>query len=132
MSEELEKCSYRIDGQYFLMTTLTSVLPPTTFLLPLARPPAHSIEDVALTVQQLWDIYRSPNISFLAPPLGLPKKKMQPFIFDSSFPDSGYASAEEEEEAKDDITSDNENLNADLEILRADPFEHAGPPLCYL
>ena len=51
MSEELEKCSYRIDGQYFLMTTFTSVLPPTTFLLPLARLPAHSIEDVALTVQ---------------------------------------------------------------------------------
>ena len=57
---------------------------------------------------------------------------MQPFIFDSSFPDSGYTSAEEEEEAEDDITSDNENLNADLEILCADPFERAGPPLCYL
>ena len=104
------------------MTTLSSILPPTTFLPPLARLAAHSVVDIAFANRRLQDIYRPQKFSF-PPPLGLPKNKTPSVIFDGSFPDSGYASAEEEEETEDDVASDDEN--AELEILRADPFERA-------
>jgi predicted nicotinamide N-methyase len=108
-----------MEGPDFLRTVPTSGLPPTAFLPPLARLRAHATQDISFAVQRLRDMYWPPRAPF-PPELGLPNRPIVRFTHDKSCPDSGYASAEEEEDAEDiSIYYD------DLEILRADPLERA-------
>lgn len=107
-----------------MLATNIPRLPPTSFLPPIARLPAYSTLDIDVAIQRLQDIYQPSKISF-PPPLGLPKHAIPGLIHDSPLPDSGYASAEEdeEEEVNDFATSDSDC--SDIEILGADPFERA-------
>lgn len=88
-------------------------VPPTFSLPSLARLASSSLEQLSLALQNLRSIYIEP------PPTSakrLPKHNLQ----DQSVPDSGYASAEEDEGGD---TCDDNADSFDLDVLRADSFE---------
>ncbi|TFK56438.1 S-adenosyl-L-methionine-dependent methyltransferase [Heliocybe sulcata] len=104
---------------------------PTSSLPPLKRLVDHNNHRIRQALQSLRDIYFSP-----APPtptkLRVPKRQLKTRIHDKSVPDSGYASAEEEDdvgqgEEEGDIAPelDEESDEADPDILRSDQLERA-------
>ncbi|OBZ68417.1 Protein-lysine N-methyltransferase EEF2KMT [Grifola frondosa] len=95
--------------------SLTPPTPPTSSLPPLSRLASHSFDQVNQALQNLRSIYCAPPISLR---LSAPSQKH--VIHDTSVPDSGYASAEEDE---DDECPEEEEAPFDLDVLRADKFE---------
>ncbi|PPQ69480.1 hypothetical protein CVT25_002044 [Psilocybe cyanescens] len=108
---------------------------PSLSLPPLGRLDAHSTERISLALQNLRLLYFPPTLSavvFSPPELTIPKRNIKHSIHDTSVPDSGYASAEEDEEDFDPTTAevwgsneDTDTDNNDLDILHADPLERA-------
>lgn len=98
---------------------------PTSSLPPLARLSSYSLAQLSVAVDNLRAIYCTP-IKPAKPALALPKRKLLPkhLVHDTSVPDSGYASAEGEEEDAEEPTQDDPEEGAyDPDVLRSDPFE---------
>ncbi|CAL1694808.1 unnamed protein product [Somion occarium] len=104
----------------------TKPVPPTSNLPPLARLSSSSLSQIKNALHNLRTLYFSSHISTTPPiPLrALPKH----LIHDTTVPDSGYASAEEDED--DGMTdfepsrsSEGNDDDEDIAILRADTFE---------
>lgn len=121
-------------------SNLTHPPPPTSTLPPLARLQDHTSSQILEALQNLRSFYWPPLL--LPPKLLLLKRGIRRPIHDESVPDSGYASAEEEEQdIGDEIVVDHvtntgnpdeevvddgpDNVAADLKILRSDAFERA-------
>lgn len=101
--------------------------PPTTSLPPLGKLSIYPIDRIRDALQVLRGIYSPPPSALLDSIITTPKRSIEHSIHDRSVPDSGYASAEEDDEHESDRSplhedSDDENK---LEALRADPFERA-------
>lgn len=105
--------------------------PPTSSLPPLARLAEHSTRRIRNALINLRNLYWPPP---LPTRLSVPKRTIKTLIHDNSVPDSGYASAEEDEDdesmdeevigsASDADPSEDDHLDPD--ILRFDPFERA-------
>lgn len=95
---------------------------PTASLPPLARLSSYSTERIQQALANLRSIYISYPSSVLAvPAVSLPKHVKH----NGSVPDSGYASAEEDEDEIDEPPSDSpdETDAFDVDILRSDAFE---------
>ncbi|KAF8893729.1 putative methyltransferase-domain-containing protein [Gymnopilus junonius] len=106
---------------------------PTVSLPPLGKLATHSTEHVKQALSNLYTLYfpsRVPSTVLNSSNLTIPNRKIQHSIHDTSVPDSGYASAEEDEDEDADCmhpaNSDEENdIDAEIDILRADPLERA-------
>ncbi|EPQ60088.1 hypothetical protein GLOTRDRAFT_112853 [Gloeophyllum trabeum ATCC 11539] len=105
--------------------------PPTASLPSLKRLAEHPVSHIKQALHNLRDIYFIP-IPPAPTKLRVPKRHLKTHIHDTSVPDSGYASAEEEDDAVDveeerDLTPEfaDEVDAADPDILRSDPFERA-------
>jgi len=113
---------------------------PTNFLPPLTDIRKYSREEITCALEYLQEFYWPPTLhvpgrKFSVPlqqqlpqKLGLPKKsRVNRLIHDESVPDSGYASAEEDDEEVIISVSVNPNDDdpdvVDIDALRADPFE---------
>lgn len=101
--------------------------PPSIFLPPLARLRSASASDVSLALRHLRQLYWQKTDS-CAPPLpshfAIPVRHISKAIHDTSVPDSGYASADEDEgEMEDEVLLDEDDDC--LEALRADAFERS-------
>jgi len=99
-------------------------LPPTSSLPPLSRLADCSLDQIADALKNLRAIYVDaflPTVSEVFPAKGLPKHT----IHDTSVPDSGYASAEEDDEDNEaPMGHDDGDAEAyDPDILRSDTFE---------
>ncbi|CAA7264988.1 unnamed protein product [Cyclocybe aegerita] len=97
---------------------------PTLSLPPLGRLAMHSTEQIRLALYNLRNLYFHHTLpdSSAVSGLMLPKRTIQHLIHDTSVPDSGYASAEDEDDEEFNATSDSDT---EIELLRADPLEHA-------
>ncbi|KAI0326757.1 hypothetical protein GY45DRAFT_1258289 [Cubamyces sp. BRFM 1775] len=101
--------------------------PPTSSLPPLAKLPSCTLAQISQAIDNLRAIYLVPP----KPPkpiLPLPKPKSLPkhLIHDTTVPDSGYASAEGEDDDVDSISEDEEaedQSSFDPDVLRSDAFE---------
>ncbi|GJE99492.1 S-adenosyl-L-methionine-dependent methyltransferase-like protein [Phanerochaete sordida] len=100
------------------MSAITTLTPPTSSLPPLARLSRYSTDDIDHAIQNLRAIYSPRTLSSLPTPA---KALPTHVIHDTSVPDSGYASAEEDSELVDAAPEDGDVLDA--EALREDPFE---------
>ena len=105
---------------------------PTMSLPPLGKLSAHSTNQIKQAFQNLRNLYFPPSPSpaiFKSSNLSIPKRSIKHFIHDTSVPDSGYASAEGEEEDDEDEVAASDTASCDTEnehqVLRADPFERA-------
>lgn len=102
------------------------VIPPTTSLPPIKKLALLSLEELSQALDNLRVIYVDP-----LPPHRPQKSKLarKSLALDTSVPDSGYASAEEEDEdedvRQDDVTDarSSEGDACDVVALRADEFE---------
>ena len=94
-----------------------AIVPPTSSLPPLGRLSSCSLKQVSAAVENLRAIYCPPVLAVLPKPKALPKH----LVHDTSVPDSGYASAEGEDDDEDECDGDDPAFDAD--ILRADTFE---------
>ncbi|KAL6307755.1 putative methyltransferase-domain-containing protein, partial [Sparassis latifolia] len=95
---------------------------PTSSLPPLARLEHCSLEQVTQALQNLRSIYleRPPIIESAA----LPEKHLpKHVIHDTSVPDSGYASAEEDEDELVEDECEGHADEFDVDVLRSDSFE---------
>ncbi|KAI0756213.1 putative methyltransferase-domain-containing protein [Daedaleopsis nitida] len=90
--------------------------PPTSSLPPLARLSTFSRTQIEQAVDNLRSIYRPHALTALPQPKALPKH----LVHDISVPDSGYASAEGEDEDEEDC---DEEDGFDIDVLRSDTFE---------
>ena len=99
-------------------------IPPTALLPPLARVSQYTPSQLTDVLDRLRSIYwPSPRITSSLPcRLGQPKSKITHPIHDDSVPDSGYASAEEEEDEGECFTADDDDIDS-LDIIRTDAFE---------
>ncbi|KAA1471589.1 hypothetical protein DENSPDRAFT_752379, partial [Dentipellis sp. KUC8613] len=95
---------------------------PTSSLPPLARISQHSSAQVQAALDNLRTIYFPPPPPTPARTIKVAKRnpKLAHLIHDASVPDSGYASAEDEEDAE-----ETRDENEELDILRSDAFERA-------
>ncbi|KAG6919070.1 hypothetical protein DXG01_009323 [Tephrocybe rancida] len=96
---------------------------PTVFLPPIGRLSSQSTEGMSNAIAKLRTLYWPPP---LPAEITLPKRTILTKIHDSAAPDSGYASAEDDE---DDEGITHVTITADgdaeyLEVLRADTLEH--------
>jgi SAM-dependent methyltransferase len=102
---------------------------PTTILPPLIRLSTHPAERIKYACQTLRDLYfpPAPPSALLDSKFTIPQRSIHHSIHDKSVPDSGYASAEEDED--EDAFADGDNsdcaYDSELEILQADPLERA-------
>ncbi|KZT01167.1 uncharacterized protein LAESUDRAFT_664622 [Laetiporus sulphureus 93-53] len=95
--------------------------PPMASLPPLARLAECSVDQISQALQNLRSLYTE----LQPPPLPqtLPMKRLpKHIIHDASVPDSGYASAEEDE-CEETYADDDEGEDEDYRILRSDTFE---------
>ena len=104
----------------------------TMSLPPLRRLSTHSTKQIKQAFQNLRNLYFPPNASpaiFKSSNLSIPKRSIKHLIHDTSVPDSGYASAEGDDEGDDGgvTTPDTASSDTDTEhhVLRADPLERA-------
>ncbi|PSR80504.1 hypothetical protein PHLCEN_2v6711 [Hermanssonia centrifuga] len=97
------------------MARLSRPTPPTSSLPPLIRLANYSTTRIEQALQNVRAIYFSQALPRLPAPA---KPHPTHLIHDSSVPDSGYASAEEDDELEED-----EDNDIDLDILRSDAFE---------
>lgn len=95
-------------------------VPPTSSLLPVSRLQSHSTDQVEQALLNLHAIYRPHTFLSLSS-----KSKILPkhLIHDLSVPDSGYASAEEEDGSEEEMEDEDEENVCDLDVLRSDAFE---------
>jgi len=113
------------------IVSLFPATPPTSFLPPLARLPTQSAKDIANALSGLHMLYWPPESPSPCPQFLLQAKiSIEPkhlYSLNDFVPDSGYASAEEEDEADEhgQASGNNSDANEDtlLELFRADPFE---------
>ncbi|KAI0800483.1 putative methyltransferase-domain-containing protein [Fomes fomentarius] len=92
-------------------------LPPTSSLPPLARLSSYSLAQITDAVNNLHLIYcPAAALNALPKPKALPKH----VVHDTSVPDSGYASAEGEDDSD---GEDDEDESFDIDVLRSDTFE---------
>ncbi|KAI0640183.1 putative methyltransferase-domain-containing protein [Trametes polyzona] len=97
--------------------------PPTSSLPPLSRLASYSLAQVSQAVDNLRTIYCT-SVAPTKPSLILPTRKALPkhLIHDTSVPDSGYASAEGEEDDEEQAPQ-SEDASYDPDVLRSDSFE---------
>jgi SAM-dependent methyltransferase len=101
---------------------------PTSFLPPLIRISSQSAREIATAIHKLKALYWPPKPPPLPPTISLPKRSFATRIHDTSVPDSGYASAEEDEDdvgVQENITHVADPAAEALHVLRADPMERA-------
>ncbi|KAF9260791.1 hypothetical protein L218DRAFT_962120 [Marasmius fiardii PR-910] len=101
----------------------TPLSAPSSSLPWLSRLSEHTASQISSALDDLCRLYWPPQL--LTSNLAVPTRKHLQTIHDDSVPDSGYASAEEDElddEEEQSIDHDEEDGEA-VEILRADPFE---------
>lgn len=109
--------------------TYTKPVSPTASLPPLARLSTYSTEKISSALFNLRNLYLSKYPYPYPPsPVALRNQKKLPKlpIHDTSIPDSGYASAEEDEDVGCDIVDDDgcdEDQYDENDILRADSLE---------
>ncbi|KAI0658414.1 putative methyltransferase-domain-containing protein [Cubamyces menziesii] len=101
--------------------------PPTSSLPPLAKLSSCTLAEISRAIDNLRAIYATPPTP-PKPTLSLPKPKALPkhLIHDNTVPDSGYASAEGEDDDCDSVSEDEEaedQSSFDLDLLRSDTFE---------
>lgn len=105
---------------------------PTTILPPLARISQFSPAQITFVLNCLRELYWPSLSPQRVDPLLLPQRiglhkglRVKRSIQDESIPDSGYASAEEEEYYDETVDSalEQENNDFDVNVLRADAFE---------
>ncbi|TFK42185.1 putative methyltransferase-domain-containing protein [Crucibulum laeve] len=115
------------------MDGINSTIPyptaPTSSLPALGRLRGHSTKQIQDALSNLQLLYWPPASPPLPAKLALPKRVTRHLIHDDSVPDSGYASAEGEDDDEEDResqqvheSSENEQ-DEELELLRCDPFE---------
>ncbi|KAI0714751.1 putative methyltransferase-domain-containing protein [Earliella scabrosa] len=92
-------------------------VPPTSSLPPLARLSSYSLDQLTDAVHNVRSIYRPTALTALPQPKALPKH----VVHDTSVPDSGYASAEGEDDSDDECDVGDESF--DIDVLRSDTFE---------
>ena len=92
-------------------------VPPTSSLPPLARLATYSTVRITEAIDNLRSIYCPQALATLPHPKALPKH----LVHDTSVPDSGYASAEGEDDSDDEC--DEEDKPFDIDVLRSDTFE---------
>ncbi|RPD64708.1 hypothetical protein L226DRAFT_528917 [Lentinus tigrinus ALCF2SS1-7] len=92
-------------------------VPPTSSLPPLARLATYSTAHIAEAIDNLRSIYCPQALATLPQPKALPKH----LVHDTSVPDSGYASAEGEDDSDDEY--DEDDTPFDIDVLRSDTFE---------
>ncbi|KAI1790969.1 S-adenosyl-L-methionine-dependent methyltransferase, partial [Ganoderma leucocontextum] len=90
---------------------------PTSSLPPLPRLATYTPAQLTAAIDNLRAIYYPPTLAALPQPKALPKH----LVHDTSVPDSGYASAEGEDDSDDEYDSEEETL--DIDVLRSDTFE---------
>jgi len=101
---------------------------PTSFLPPLIRISSHSAGEIATAIHKLKALYWSPKPPPLPATISLLKRSFAKPIHDTSVPDSGYASAEEDEDdmnVQEDIRHVADPAAEALHVLRAEPMERA-------
>ncbi|KAL1761854.1 S-adenosyl-L-methionine-dependent methyltransferase [Schizophyllum commune] len=100
--------------------------PPSTFLPPLARLRATSTEDIATALGHIRKLYWPETCSKapLPPHFTIPVRHISTLRHDTTVPDSGYASGNEDEGRFEDEVLLDEDDDA-LEALRADTFERS-------
>ena len=101
---------------------------PTSFLPPLIRISSQSAGEIATAIHKLQAFYWPPKPPPLPATISLPKRSFAKRIHDTSVPDSGYASAEEDEDdvnMQENITHVADPAAETLHVLRADPMERA-------
>ncbi len=91
--------------------------PPTSFLPPLLRLTTYTLAQMTAAIENLRSLYHPAALAALPHPKGLPKHP----VHDTSVPDSGYASAEGEDDSDDECDSDEDTF--DIDVLRSDAFE---------
>lgn len=99
--------------------------PPTAFLPPLARLSTQTTQNIVHALQNLRELYWPPPVPVA---LSLPERKLATLIHDDSVPDSGYASAEEDEDPVETEEGTHRRSGDDdetLELLRSDSLERA-------
>ncbi|KAF9478908.1 hypothetical protein BDN70DRAFT_879406 [Pholiota conissans] len=99
---------------------------PTTSLPPLIRLSTYSVERIKYAFQTLRDLYFPPAL--LDAKFTIPQRSFQHSIHDKSVPDSGYASAEEDDEDEEttpSVSDRDSECVTELEVLQADPLERA-------
>ena len=92
-------------------------VPPTSALPPLRRLTTSTLAQITAAVDNLHALYRPAALAALPQPKALPKH----LVHDTSVPDSGYASAEGEDDSDDEC--DDEEDSFDIDVLRSDSFE---------
>ncbi|PPR03465.1 hypothetical protein CVT24_012677 [Panaeolus cyanescens] len=108
----------------------TVPIEPPTRLPPLGRLHAHSSEFISKALKNLRTLYFPPISPSNADStrLTIPKRKIHHTLHDTSVPDSGYASCEEEDD-DDALTAEVSEFDSDTEseadVIRADPLERA-------
>ncbi|KAJ3868221.1 putative methyltransferase-domain-containing protein [Lentinula novae-zelandiae] len=104
----------------------TCVCAPSASLPPLSKLLVLSSREICEPLHNIQQLY-APGPPALPSKLVLPIRKHRQLIHDDSVPDSGYASAEDEDcdYEVDDIVVAGPCDDDDLEILRADPLERA-------
>ncbi|KAI9066508.1 S-adenosyl-L-methionine-dependent methyltransferase [Trametes sanguinea] len=97
--------------------------PPTSSLPPLKQLPTCTLTQISRAIDNLRAIY-DVDAAPLETTLTLPKPKALPkhLIHDTTVPDSGYASAEGEDE-EEECADDDEDASFDPDVLRSDTFE---------
>ncbi|KAF5383977.1 hypothetical protein D9757_006930 [Collybiopsis confluens] len=102
---------------------------PSASLIPLSKLASCSYDQVCQFLDNLRQIYGPPPTTATLPlKLTLPIRKHRRRIHDDSVPDSGYASAEDDENFEEEvsvITDDYFSEDDSLDVLRADPMERA-------
>ena len=102
---------------------------PTSTLPPLSHLSTHTTKQVRQSFQNLRHLYfqtLADPAYFHASKFSIPRRN----VHDTFIPDSGYASAEEDEDIQD-VLADPQNFREDsesdteIELLRADPFERS-------
>ncbi|KAM5539933.1 hypothetical protein V8D89_006436 [Ganoderma adspersum] len=92
-------------------------IPPTSALPPLRRLTTSTLAQITAAIDNLHALYRPVALAALPQPKALPKH----LVHDTSVPDSGYASAEGEDDEDDEC--DDEEDSFDIDVLRSDSFE---------
>lgn len=116
---------------------MVPTITPSLFLPPLGRLDAHPTELISSALHTLRHLYFPviPSTTvYNASDLFIPKRNIEHSIHDNSAPDSGYASAEEDDEEAGETILDTtegsnlicvDNTESDVDIIRADPLERA-------
>ena len=102
---------------------------PTSTLSPLSHLATHTTEQIKQDLQNLHHLYFPPDPNlFHASKLSISQLIVPRPLHDTFIPDSGYASAEEDEDDLQDFLAgidQNNESDTEADLLRADPFERS-------